>query len=595
MPVIVYAAQSSSHERVSPCPGKTNQQSYGNHTMVGNIIDWASSKLQWLLENPGVTWSGIGVYALTLLVSALIAVVSYLCWRKNKSSADNTFTCNNGEQNNAQGDHATGKLVNNHGPVISTSGNQSPAIHGPNATVNYNIVSPEALADVRKLAVTESALASFFRILEEQQVARGDLDAKLREIAMRHVELLQRFEAVSSDDPEVQALKKEVGQAIENGKYDRADELLDQIDERHDNAIHQLHKLQAETAARLEKEQLGKAENLVSKAKLQEMQYRYKKAAEYWQEAATALPEGHKEKRADCLSMAAYDFYCISKFLESILLWNQCLLIYQETDNRWQEANTLNSISGIYQSQGELRKALKKSEQSLCICREIGDRELESAALNNISQIFRATGDYSKALSYLKQCLLLVQKSGEKAGEGAILHNIGRIYYVQKNYETALRYYQQALAISRSVQDKRLESAVLNSIGQVYHDQENYDAAMTYFEQSLMTKQQIGDRKGEGLALNNIAGIYKEKEDYKTALQYLVESLTIFSEIGVKAEASVTVWNIGQIYEEQGDLHKTSQYMKRAIEMMEQIGHPKLEESLQALEAVRTKLRRQHK
>ena len=176
-----------------------------------------------------------------------------------------------GEQNIAQGEKPIGKQVNNYG------------------------VPPEVFAQyVSELGVTDSALTSFFKILEEQQAARSDLDSKLREIAFRHKELLLRFESVTSDDPQVQALKKQAGLAIENGEYDRADALLDQIDERHSNAIHQLHKLQAETAARLEKEQLGKAENLVSRAELQRLQYRYEKSAQYLQEAAAALPEGYK-------------------------------------------------------------------------------------------------------------------------------------------------------------------------------------------------------------------------------------------------------------------------------------------------------------
>ena len=96
-----------------------------------------------------------------------------------------------GEQNVAQGDHAIGKQVNNYG------------------------VPYEAYGELAgKLAVTETALASFFKILKQESIPCAEWGAKLPEIAFRHKELLLRFEAVQSDDPQVQALKKQAGQAI---------------------------------------------------------------------------------------------------------------------------------------------------------------------------------------------------------------------------------------------------------------------------------------------------------------------------------------------------------------------------------------------
>ena len=67
-----------------------------------------------------------------------------------------------------------------------------------------------------QLAVTDSALASFFKIMEEQQVPRSDLDSKLREIAGQYKELLHHWETVQSADPQVRALKE---QAIAAGAY----------------------------------------------------------------------------------------------------------------------------------------------------------------------------------------------------------------------------------------------------------------------------------------------------------------------------------------------------------------------------------------
>ncbi len=161
---------------------------------------------------------------------------------------------------------------------IFTSGNQSPAIGaGRDVAVNYGI-PPALFAEYAgKLAVTEAALASFFKILEEQQVPLDDLDSKLREIAAQHKELLARLETVQSADPEVQRLKAEARQAIDTGEYTKAEQLLEAVARQYSLAA-------AETYAEL--------------ARLQRIQLRYAKAAEYWQKAAALLPEESKKKRS---------------------------------------------------------------------------------------------------------------------------------------------------------------------------------------------------------------------------------------------------------------------------------------------------------
>ena len=48
----------------------------------------------------------------------------------------------------------------------------------------------------RLFGVTDAALTTFFRILGEKKVATEDLDAKLREVAGRHVTILKQAEAL---------------------------------------------------------------------------------------------------------------------------------------------------------------------------------------------------------------------------------------------------------------------------------------------------------------------------------------------------------------------------------------------------------------
>jgi hypothetical protein len=211
--------------------------------MDGTYIDLAIEKWQWLLAHPEVTWSGSGIYALSLTGTAVLAIAGCVFRRKKKSSAGNEFTCNGGEQNIGQGQNAVGKKVDNHGPVITI-------IDGV-PFEKYDQVRDECERLKIKDGITDAAFASFFKILEEPQVPPGDLDSKLREFASQYQELKLRLQVISSDDPEVKALKKQAEQAFDNGRFSEVEELLDQINERLDDAIHRLYKLHEEISARL--------------------------------------------------------------------------------------------------------------------------------------------------------------------------------------------------------------------------------------------------------------------------------------------------------------------------------------------------------
>ncbi len=509
------------------------------------------------------------------------------------------FDCGGGEQNIAQGNHATGKVVNNHGPMIQTKGDQSPAVNTQgNVTITYGVPF-EKYEQVRdecerlkvEYGIKDAAFVSFFKILEQGSIPCAEWGAKLPEIAFRHKELLLRFEAVQSDDPQVRALKEQAGQAIENGDYDRADALLNQAKERDRAAVATLKASLAEQQAALEMRQLSEAASCFDQAMLQRLQYRYEKAAQYYQEAAAALPEGHKKKRADYLGAAGNDLWRIARYDEALSLYEQSLSISHEIGDRKQEGVMLNNISTIYQAQGDYGKALDYIEQSLLICREVGDKEGEGMTLNNIAMLAYAKGDYPQALKYFKQSLTLLKEIRNKKGKGGILNNIGQIYKQQGDYAAALDYYKLALVIAREIKDKYLESMLLNNIGQVYKAQKNYDAALGQLEQSLAISQKIGNRRGEGTMLNNIAFIYEAKGDCPAALKQYEEALAIAQEIGEKDGEATYSGNIGWLYKKQGELAKAEQYLSRAVELGTQLERPELKEWREVLEAVRAKLR----
>ncbi|WP_417913002.1 tetratricopeptide repeat protein, partial [Candidatus Electronema sp. TJ] len=329
-------------------------------------------------------------------------------------------------------------------------------VAGGNVTVTYNnsVIPPQRLEELAgKLAVTDSALASFFRIMEEQQVPLGDLDSKLREIATQYKELRARLENVQSADPEVQRLKAEAKQAIEAGDYAKAEKLLDEAEARDVQAFEQLEANAKSDMEAAQKRRISAAATNADQARLQRVQLRYAKAAAYWQKAAALLPDDKQQERSLYLHSAGYDLDRIAKYKEALALYEQSLNIRQEIGFKAGEAATLNNISQIYDAKGDYATALKYLEQSLRISRNIDDKEVEGATLNNIGLSHQARGDYPAALEYLEQSLSISREIGDKAGEGTTLNNISQIYDARGDYAAALKYLEQSLSIRREIGD----------------------------------------------------------------------------------------------------------------------------------------------
>uniref|UniRef100_UPI0040564479 hypothetical protein n=1 Tax=Candidatus Electrothrix sp. TaxID=2170559 RepID=UPI0040564479 len=199
-------------------------------------------------------------------------------------------------------------------------------------------VPPELLAKyAEELGETKQIIEGFLGILLEQEVPPDQWKAKLREIAATHKELLARLATVQSEDPEVQRLKQEAKQAIEAGEYTKAEDLLNQAEALDLKAIEEMEKTARQRC-------ISAATTNADQAKLQEVQLRYAKAAEYWQKAASLLPEGEKKDRIYYLNEAGNGLYRIAQYREALPLLEQSLAISQEIEDRSQEDTTLNNI-----------------------------------------------------------------------------------------------------------------------------------------------------------------------------------------------------------------------------------------------------------
>jgi hypothetical protein len=143
--------------------------------------------------------------------------------------------------------------------------------------------------------LNEKALKSFFQTVGERDVPIEQLGKKLLEIAGRYRELLAQVRPNPDDGAKTAEIKNAASQALEAGQFDRADELLDQLQKAQD--------------AELESRQLQRASTSAERGQLAMTRLQYRNAARYFAEAAKHLPAEHNEIRLSYLDREAGALY----------------------------------------------------------------------------------------------------------------------------------------------------------------------------------------------------------------------------------------------------------------------------------------------
>ncbi|MBL4578034.1 MAG: tetratricopeptide repeat protein [Flavobacteriales bacterium] len=254
-------------------------------------------------------------------------------------------------------------------------------------------------------------------------------------------------------------------------------------------------------------------------------------------------------------------------------------------------ADALNNIGYIYNSQGNIQKALDYLHKSLRIEEELGNKKGVAVALNNLGYMYMNQGDIQKALELHHKSLKISEEIGSKRGIASSLDNIGYIYNKQgdpsctaskeecrkRGIESALNYYQKSLKIyeeiigdtsdqTLAVSAKQGLAGSLNNIGVIYLNhgdpsctaskeeclRAGVERALSYYHKSLKIWEEIGDREGVAYSLKNIGDIYLDNGDVSGAKEYAKQSMQLAKDLGFPEIIRNAAQLLTKIHKKQG-------------------------------------------
>ena len=390
----------------------------------------------------------------------------------------------------------------------------------------------------QRFGVTSMAVTTFFRILGENRVPLEDLDAKLREVASRHLTLLKQIETLSADDdPQVASIKKTALAAIGAGDYARAQALLEQA---FDADLVAARKAQDSANKALETAKQRYLTAAKTKADLGELklsQLQYEAASREFQTAADLVPAGEPLVRARYLAssgMAARQAG-IYPFAESAL--TEALRIREKllSPNHADLARSLGNLARLYRAQGRYTEAEPLSKRAVAISEKVFGpaHAAVGARLNDLALLYQAQGRYVDAEPLFKRGLAIAEKT---LGPGhsdvaANLGNLAELYRLQGRYAEAEPLIKRALAISEKVlrPDHPVVGSRLNDLAMHYWAQGRYAEAEPLAERALAISEKVfgPGHPVVGANLNDLALLYRTQGRYAKAEPLYKRALAI--------------------------------------------------------------------
>lgn len=228
---------------------------------------------------------------------------------------------------------------------------------------------------------------------------------------------------------------------------------------------------------------------------------------------------GYSKQRAKlciflgALSTAQGDFPAAERFLE------QSLLLYEQLDDSWGIAASLNALGVSARDRGDYPTAQRHLERSLACWRTLPDRLATARCLHNLANVAKILGDYSRAQIALREATDIFEEVGDPSGAAWSMNQQGDIEREQGNLDLARDFYRRALKAFRLASDRWGSARSLADLGYVCCEQRDYEAAHAAYREALAVFSQLGHKRGMARALEGFACLAAAQNDPVRALK----------------------------------------------------------------------------
>lgn len=227
-------------------------------------------------------------------------------------------------------------------------------------------------------------------------------------------------------------------------------------------------------------------------------------------------------------SLALYVVPMMDNMDEVERIAHECLVYYQEQNDRWGMAQVLPFFHRMKTPQG-LQEAIRLHNETLPLQRESGDSAGLAATLTSLGELLHYSGDYENARRCHQSSLEIARELDDRRVIAASLDYLGFINRQMGEFDVARRQHQESMEISRELGNSLGIAGSLDNLGMIALDQQNDPEALSLFREALPLRRDSGQRGSVAISLEHIATAALRLGDLALAESCLDEALAIFA------------------------------------------------------------------
>jgi eukaryotic-like serine/threonine-protein kinase len=177
------------------------------------------------------------------------------------------------------------------------------------------------------------------------------------------------------------------------------------------------------------------------------------------------MSAGYREGAARTLLINGDILFDQGHFEEAKELFNDALLVFQETGSHGRIRSSYERLGNVAYSQGKLVAAKEYYEKTMRLDEEVHNVRGLSSDYGNLANALDGLGDLKGSLKLQRQSLAAFNEVGDKRGASETLNNLGNLYIEIGNFDEARKQYDQALSIARETSYRRGEPFPISGIG----------------------------------------------------------------------------------------------------------------------------------
>ena len=201
-------------------------------------------------------------------------------------------------------------------------------------------------------------------------------------------------------------------------------------------------------------------------------------------------------------------------------------------------------LGSVFDSLGDLEKAIDYRKRHLRIAETIGDKDGEAKAYGNLGNAYLGLGDFNAALHVFKHRLRIAKDLGDKVKEGRAYGHLGSTFQRLGNFKKAMDYFNRRLCIAQELGDKAGEGAACGYLGSISLLLGRYTIAIGWNEKCLRIATHLGDKNMEGKAYSELGRCFEMLESLSKALENYQRSVKVFNQMRSLLQ-SQDKWKIG--------------------------------------------------